>query len=324
MKGPTREENETASEQRNIESKEWINQTLRKIHRKMVELFGIDFTYFADIKIVKQSDILKQFTERLWNNLKENGVVYSNTQWKQIHESLSENSITGFFENLAFYNPKNNVLYMNEKMIINHQEKIIPVCTHELSEKLLSTYLPSHLKTPARVLVEAYVKAEKTNNPRKIYQLFTKSTDLVFKTVFKEGVCEAIALQTLRQTNFEMEAASLEKELEEGHLKCIEVLFWLDKAKRKTENMGKHQTKLHEKRQVTDVKDLIKEPLRGFQIIKGISYYLGYPLGKAVLEKYGIKGVKLALEKYPPNNAQYFANPQTYLTNVEKLRAFNE
>lgn len=328
MKKPTIKENETTSKQRSIEStKEWVNRTLRKIHRKMIELFNIDFTYFSDIKIIKQSDILKQLTERMRNNLKENGVVYSNIQWKEIRESLSKNPVTGFFENLAFYNPKEEALYMNEKMITNHPEKIIPVCTHELSEKLLSTYLPSMLKTPTRVLVEAYVEAEKTNNPRRLHELMKMSTDLVFKSVFKEGVCEAIALQTLRHTNSEMKAASLEKELEIGHSKCVDVLFDLDKAKRDMDNIEKNQTRLHEKRQkiqVMDGKRLIKETLRSFQIIKGISYYLGYPLAKAVLEKYGIKGVKLALEKCPPNKAQYFANPQTYLTRLKKLTAFNE
>jgi ABC-type Zn uptake system ZnuABC Zn-binding protein ZnuA len=48
---------------------------------------------------------------------------------------------------------------------------------------------------------------------------------------------------------------------------------------------------------------------------------LGYPLARAVLEKYGVKGVKLALEKHPPTKAQYFANPQAYLTQLEKLTA---
>jgi hypothetical protein len=46
---------------------------------------------------------------------------------------------------------------------------------------------------------------------------------------------------------------------------------------------------------------------------------LGYPLARAVLEKYGVKGVKLVLEKHPPLKAQYFANPQAYLTRLEKL-----
>jgi len=216
---------------------------------------------------------------------------------------------------------------MNEKMIKDHPEKIISICTHELSEKLLSTCLPSNLKTPTHVLVKAYVEAEKTNNPKKLHELLNTSVDIVFKSVFKEGVCEAITLQTLRHEDPEMKVASLEKELEIGHSKCIDILFDLEKAKRNMDAIKKHQNGLHGKRrkiQVTDGEKPIKETLGSFQIIKGISYYLGYPLAKAVLEKYGINGIKLALEKHPPNKAQYFAEPQTYLAWLEKLVAFKE
>jgi len=325
LKKPTAKKTEVSSNPE--ETKEWINITLKRIHRKMVELFGVDFTYFSDIKIIKQSDILKQLTQRIENDLKENGVLYSDIQWKQICESLSKNQVTGFFENFVFYNPKDDVLYMNEKMITNYPEKIILVCTHELSEKLLSTYLPSPLKTPIRALVEAYIEAKKTNNTRKLYELLNTHTNIIFKSVFKEGFCEAIALQTLRHVDSEMKAASLEKELQTGHSKCIDLLFDLDNTRKNVENVGKNQTQVGEKRQRTqsvDEKKLVKEILKISQIIKGLSYYLGYPLAKAVVERYGIKGAKLALEKCPPLKAQYFANSQVYLTELEKLKTFDE
>jgi len=320
--------NETANSQTDMGStKEWINRTLEEIHKRMVELFGIDFAYFRDIKIINHSDILKQIMQCMRGDLKENGVIYSDIQWKQIRESLSKNQIPGFFENLAFYNPKDEVLYMSEKMTTNHPEKIIPVCTHELSEKLLSTYLSSPLKTPIRALVEAYIEVKKTNNTRKLYELLNTYADVIFKNVFKEGCCEAIALQTLRHIGSEMKTASLEKELLVGHSKCIDVLFDLDKAKRKIECMEKSQTRLNEKRQrirAVDEDKLVREILRSSQIIKGISYYLGYPLAKAVVEKYGIRGVKLALEKYPPLEAQDFANTEAYLAKLEEIAAFIE
>jgi len=145
--------------------------------------------------------------------------------------------------------------------------------------------------------------------------------------VFKEGVCEAMALQTLRRADYEMKAASLEKELEIGHTKCKNLLFDLDKAKSKMGSVEKTQTKLGEERQeiqVIDGKQLVRETLKSFQMIKGISYYLGYPLAKTVLEKYGIKGVKLALEKHPLDKAEYFANPCGYLIRLEKQIAFTE
>jgi hypothetical protein len=124
-----------------------------------------------------------------------------------------------------------------------------------------------------------------------------------------------------------MKAAPLEKELQIGHSKCIDVLFDLDNAKRNIECIEKTQARPDEKRrriQAIDEEKLVKEALRSSQIIKGLSYYLGYPLAKAVVEKYGIRGAKLALEKYPPLKAQYFANPQAYLTRLEKLTTFNK
>ena len=311
------------NDQNGIESvQEWIKQTLKKIHRKMVELFGIDFAYFRDIRIIKQSELLKQLTQRMRNGLEENGIVYTDIQWIQICKILSKSQVTGFFENFAFYNPKDEVLYINEKMIVNHPEKIISVCAHELSEKLLSTYLSSSPGAPKQALVKMLVEAKKTNNAEKLYELLDEYIDTVFLTVFKEGCCEAIALQTLRNMGYEIEAASMDEDLQIGYSKCINLLFEIDTGKRSQKGVRKVKTRLHSERRAapaTDEEKLVKEALRGSQIIKGVSYYLGYPLAKAVLEKYGIKGIKFALEEHPPLEAEYFANTQAYLTQLEKL-----
>jgi hypothetical protein len=308
------------------ENKEWINWTLKRIHRKMIKLFGVDFTYFSDIKIINQPEILKQLTERMRNDLEENGVVYSNIEWRHIQESLSQNHVKGFFENFAFYNPKDEVLYINKKMIKSRLEKIIPVCTHELAEKLLSTYLPLPLKTPICTVVEAHIEAQKTDNSRRLHELLNTYTDIIFKSVFKEGFCEAMALQTLRQIDSEMmKAESLEKELQVGHSKCLDLIFDLDKAKKYVESMEK--TQVDEKGQGTqplNEKKLVKEILKISQIIKALSYYIGYPLAKAVMEKYGIKGAKFTLGKDSPLKVQYFANPRVYLAHLDKLKIFSE
>jgi len=139
-------------------------------------------------------------------------VKYSDSQWKRICEILSKTPVTGFFENFAFYNPQDEVLYMNEKMIRNHPQKIISVCAHELSEKLLSTYLSSSLETPMQAIVKMYEEARKTGNPKKFYEFMDAYVGIVLKSVFKEGCCEAMALQTLRSMGSEIEVASLEKE----------------------------------------------------------------------------------------------------------------
>jgi hypothetical protein len=306
-----------------IEStKERINETLKNIHRKMVESFNIDFAYFKDIKIIKQQELLKKLTQRMRNNLRKNGMTYSDTQWKQISETLSQNPVTGFFENFAFYNPKDEALYMNEKMIKNHPEKLIPVGTHELSEKLLSAYLSPPLEAPVQAVTKAYIENKKTNNTEKLYELLNTYIDTIFKSIFKEGCCEAIALQTLRSMDYETLVTSLERELQMGHSKCIDILFGIDNARRRGDRGKRDQVRSRYGRrrvQATDEEKLVKDVLRSAQVIKGVSYYLGYPLAKAVLEKHGIEGIKLVLEKCPPLRAQYFTNPQTYLAQLEKI-----
>jgi len=306
-----------------IESiKEQINQTLKNIHRKMVESFNIDFTYFKDIKIIKRLELLKKITQRMRNNLRKNGMTYSDTQWKQISETLSKNQVPGFFENFAFYNPKDEVLYMNKKMIKNHPEKLIPVGVHELSEKLLSTYLSPPQEAPVQAVTKAYIEAKKTNNIKKLYELLSTYIDTIFKSIFKEGCCEAIALQTLRNMGYETLVTSLEKELQIGHSKCIDLLFDIDNARRRGDMVKRDQVRSRYGRrrvQAIDEEKLVKDVLRSTQVIKGVSYYLGYPLAKAVLEKHGIEGIKLVLEKCPPLRSQYFANPQTYLAQLEKI-----
>lgn len=306
-------------------TKERVNRALKKIHRKMAESFKIDFTYFKDIKIIRQPELLKKLTQRMRNDLKENGMIYTDTQWKQICEILSKNQVHEFFGNFAFYNPRDEVLYMNEKMMTNHPEKMIPVCTHELSEKLLSTHLSSSFEAPTRTLVKVCIEAAKTNNTEKLHQILDIYIDTVFKSVFKEGVCEAIALQTLFNAGYETEATSSERELQTGHSKCIELLFDIGNTRKIRAQVKNYPILLHHdtrRFQTKDQEELVKKVLRISQIIKGVSYYLGYPLAKAVLEKYGLKGIKLALEKHPPLKAEYFANPQSYQTELEERILF--
>jgi hypothetical protein len=238
----------------------------------------------------------------------------SGVQWRQICQTLSRNQVAGFFENFAFYSPKDEVLYVSEEMVINYPERMISLGAHELSEKLLSAYVSPPAKSSIQPAVKLYFEAKKTSDTKRLHGLLNMYIDIVFKTVFKEGCCEAIALQTLRNMGYETEVASLEKELQTGHQKCVGLLSNVENARKSGEwaekDRTRHQTLAEEK--------LVKEVIRSSQIIKGTSYYLGYPLAKAVLEKYGVEGVRFAMENHPPLKAQYFDNPQMYLTLLEK------
>ena len=248
------------------------------------------------------------------DDLEESGIVRSSVEWKQIGEGISGNQGAGFFENLAFYNPRDDALYLSEEMAVNFPEKMLSVCAHELSEKLLFTIISHPAKSSLQSAAKLYLEGMKDRNATKSKELLNIYVDAVFKTVFKEGCCEAIALQTLRIMGFETEVASLEKELQTGRSKCVDLLFYIENARMNTNGLEKDEMS----HQANDEQKLVKGVLRSSQIIKGVSYYLGYKIAKAVLEKYGIEGVKFAMEKYPPLKPEYFANPQNYLILLEK------
>ena len=280
----------------------------------MMELFHYNFPCFTDVKILKHPEMLNQLIQRMRDDLEESGIVRSSVEWKQISEGISGNQGAGFFENLAFYNPRDDALYLSEEMAVNFPEKMLSVCAHELSEKLLFTIISHPAKSSLQSAAKLYLEGMKDRNATKSKELLNIYVDAVFKTVFKEGCCEAIALQTLRIMGFETEVASLEKELQTGRSKCVDLLFYIENARMNTNGLEKDEMS----HQANDEQKLVKGVLRSSQIIKGVSYYLGYKIAKAVLEKYGIEGVKFAMEKYPPLKPEYFANPQNYLILLEK------
>ena len=118
----------------------------------------------------------------------------------------------------------------------------------------------------------------------------------------------------MRSRCFATEAGALEKELQVGYPKCIGLLSSLENARKSWERVEMNQLGSHPLYQIRKTIEI----LRTAQIIKGVSYYIGYPVAKAVLEKYGIQGLRVAIETNPPLKTQYFVNPQTYLAIFEK------
>jgi hypothetical protein len=315
MKELVTKEVENTDFQKNAElAKAQIDQTLRNIHKRMSKVFHIDFAYFSDVKIIKCSEIQNELAQRTWNDLEESGVVQSSTQWNQTFETLLKNPTAEIFEYFAFYSPRDDTLYINEKMLTAPPEKIVSVCAHELAEKLLSRYTSSPMKSFVQPAVKLYLEAKKTNNTKRLHELLNIYINTVFKIVFKEGCCEAIALKTLSSMGYETEVTSLEKELREGYTKCIGLLSYIENTK----------TSGEKRREASDVEKLTIEVLRSSQIIKGVAYYLGYPLAKTVLVNYGIEGIWFAIENNPPLKAQYFANPRTYLPLLKKTKISNQ
>lgn len=314
MKKPLIKEPETVNSQDHAKSEEeQIGQTLGSLYAIMTKLFGVDFSFFSKVKVIPHQEILKQLTRRIQDDFKKSGLILSGMEWRQIGETLMRNQNAGSFEHFAFYCPAEDTLYMNEKMMTRYPEKVASVCAHELAEKLLFTCTSSpteSLQSAARL----YLEAGKTNSTKRIQRHLNAYVDTVFKTVFREGCCESIANETLRQSCFAAEAVALDKELRAGYPKCIGLLSSLENARKNWERAEINQVGNKSLDQI----NRNMRVLRTAQLIKGASYYIGYPLAKSILGKYGIQGLLEAIENHPPLKTRYFVKPQTYLAIFEK------
>jgi hypothetical protein len=315
MKKPLTKEPETVNCQNQAESEEeQVGQTLRTLHAEMTKLFDVDFPFFSKVKVIPHREILKRLTSRIQDDFKKSGLIQSDMKWRQIRETLIRNQNAGSFEHFAFYCPAEDTLYMNEEMMKRYPKKVASVCAHELAEKLLSTCASSPTESSLQSAARLYLKAGKSNSMKRIQRFLSAYVDTVFETVFKEGCCESIANETLHQSCFAAEAVALDKELRAGYPKCVGLLSSLENAIRGWKHEEIKQVGSKSFDQINGNMGI----LNAAQIIKGVSYYIGYPLAKLILEKYGIEGLLEAIENHPPLKTQYFANPETYLATFEK------
>jgi len=293
---------------------EQVCQTLRSLHAGMTALSGVDFPFFGKVKVVPHREIVKQLTKRIQDDFKKSGLIQSRMEWNQISETLMRNQDAGSLEHFAFFCPAEDTLYMSEKMITRYPEKVASVCAHELAEKLLCTCALSPTESSLQSAVRLYLEAGKSNTMKRRQRLLNAYIDIVFETVFREGCCESIAFETLHQNCFAAEAVALDRELRAGYPKCIGLLSSLENAIKNWKHAEIEQVGKKSFDQINGNMGILKTA----QIIKGVSYYIGYPLAKLILEKHGIEGLLGAIKNHPPLHTQYFANPQTYLTTLEK------
>ncbi len=292
-----------------------INQILRDIFLKMVELFNVDFTFFKSFELLRRQEFQNQLAQRIQDDLKESGLERSGIQVRQITQVLSRDQVAGLSEHFAFYNLKNDVVYLNEDMVLSYPEKVVSVCAHELAEKLLSIYISLPSNSSMKSAVKFYLEVKNISDPERLQQILDIYFDAIFKAVFKEGACEAIAIHVMRNMNYATEAAILEKEMQEGYTKCLGLLSRVENIRKNvmTSNIIQLDCK------VLDAQVIVDEVLKNSQIIKGVSYILGYPLARVVLEKYGLNGVRFILENALPLKAEYFSNPESYLATLDKI-----
>ena len=281
-------------------SEDQIKHEVKKIHSTMKKVFEVDFPFFKDIKIISKSKAREIINEKILLRLKEKGVTYPDHLGMPIEDGPSSKRTINLLENMAFYDEKEDTLYLVENLLHNHPERILTTCAHELSEKLISTYVPQLFATkPTENLLEIYMKNKNSRKRGDIRELIDGYRKVAFRSILKEGSCEAIALKTLLHTNMRSIIRSADEELREGHQKTISILHELEGRAKQIENAQ------------------IAHILESSIVIKSVSYYLGYPLASAILDEYGIQGVFATL-KAPPLKAEYYARPSSYMSFLEK------
>lgn len=291
-----------------------VTETLRSIHSGMVTTFQVDFPFFHAVKVLEQQSFLVQLARRMQVDLKKSSMAWGNVRLGQVTDKFMRGQPVGSAEHFAFYSPQTDTLCLNTAMIVRYPEKVLSVCAHELAEKLLSTYVSPPKKSSTSSAAKLYFEVTKTHDVKKHGELLDVYVGTVFATVFKEGCSEAIAVQTLRNMHFSTEAEVLERELLSGYPRCLSLLSRAEDASRNWAQTGTIQSRSS----LTAGQRLIKDFLKITQVIKGASYYIGYPLAKAVLDKHGLEGMRFAMENNPPVEARFFADPESYLVTLRK------
>jgi hypothetical protein len=299
-------------------TQEYIDHELRKIYKKMIELFKVNFPYFNDVIIIPKSEAREVLTEKIRLNLEEKGVIYTTSLWEQIQVNFNGEGAGGFFENLAFYDEKKETMYIAQNLLLNHPDRVIPVCVHELAEKLVSTLTPNQsIKASTEKLIERYINSGESNERITFEDISSIFKEVVFRSVFKEGCCEALALRTLSYSGFRDVVAPIEKELLQGHSKLIGILFDIENM---TDGIDNYNCSVSLKKDgiatVEDKREPIQTLLKRCQVVKSISYHLGYPIAKEIIDEHGIEGIKIALGN-PPLRAEYFVEPSEYVSSLE-------
>jgi hypothetical protein len=298
-------------------SAENIHDELKKMHNKMIELFQVDFTYFEDLIILCRSDFRELLLERIWLKLKGRGDSYTELQLAQMRKYLSEGTDKDLFSSMAFYDKKGDILYISQKLIQGHPEKVLPVCVHELAEKMVSTLIDPEIINGAsdNIFEEQLYSTELHNySPEKFLNRYKEAA---FKSIFKEGCCEAISLKTLRHSGMKDRALSIEMELKKGYGEWVGILQAIENMKVDNENHRKYLSQTIDRSgRIEYEKKLLTDIVKTSQVIKCFSYHLGYPIAKGIVDQYGIEGIKAAF-KDPPLKAKYFLDPSTYISSLD-------
>ena len=298
-------------------TKEYLDTELRKLHKIMTENMRFEFPFFEKIIILTYSEAKEILSSRMRRNLANKGVHYSAEEWAQIERDLSEDGTKAFFENIAFYDENEEALNICYALIDRHPDKVMIVCVHELAEKLfhiISREVSFKNKTRN---IGAIASSKDVIGGVSLRKLLSQYTENVLWSVFREGCCEAIALETMLHSEHKEKVSGYAEDLLTEHSKWAGTLLKIDDLQSevmRTENKIPIKTanaSLEYERKV------LNQFISYSQLLKSVSYPLGYPLAKEVLDNFGLDGLRVAIMS-PPSKPAHFIDPSLYIPNLKE------
>ena len=298
-------------------TKEYLDTELRKLHKIMTQKMHFEFPFFEKINILTNSEAKEILSSRIRRNLTKKGVNYSAEEWAQIENHLSEDGTRAFFENIAFYDENEEALNLSHALIERHPDKVMIACAHELAENLFQKITREVSFKDKTKNIGTTASSNDVIGGVSLRKLLSQYTENVLWSVFREGSCEAIALETMLHSEHKEKVSGYAEDLLTEHSKWAGTLLKIDDLQSevmRTENKIPIKTanaSLEYERKV------LNQFISYSQLLKSVSYPLGYPLAKEVLDNFGLDGLRVAIMS-PPSKPAHFIDPSLYIPNLKE------
>jgi len=298
-------------------TEEYLDTELRKLHKIMTQKMHFEFPFFEKIIILTKSEAKEILSSRIRRNLTNKGVHYSSEQWAQIENHLSEDGTRAFFENIAFYDENEEALNICRVLIERHPDKVMIVCVHELAEKLFQKITRELSITNQTTDIGTNASSNDVIGGVSLRKLLSQYTENVLWSVFREGFCEAIALEAMLHSEYKEKVSGYAEDLLTEHSKWAGTLIKIDDLQSEVVRMENKNHIRTANASLEYERKVLNRFISYSQLLKSVSYPLGYPLAKEVLDNFGIDGLRVAIMS-PPSKPAHFIDPSLYIPNLKE------
>ena len=282
----------------------------------MTQKMHFEFPFFEKIIILTNSEAKEILSSRIRRNLTNKGVHYSAEQWAQIENHLSEDGTRAFFENIAFYDENEEALNVCRALIERHPDKVMITCAHELAEKLYQKITREVSFKNKTINIGTNASSNAVIGGVSLRKLLSQYTENVLWSVFREGCCEAIALETMLHSEYKEKVSGYAEDLLIEHSKWAGTLLKIDDLQ--SEVMKTEKTPIRTANASLEYERKVLNRFISYsQLLKSVSYPLGYPLAKEVLDNFGLDGLRVAIMS-PPSKPAHFIDPSLYIPNLKE------